>query len=71
MKKQNETLIQQGNERKILNIVSPEKYNIIIDKHINISNNENLHWYLITEKDSQNKNYFNTFWINESEINNL
>ena len=71
LKKQNETLIQQGNERKILNIVSPEKYNIIIDKHINISNNENLHWYLITEKDSKNKNYFNTFWINESEINNL
>ena len=71
LKEENETYIQQEKERKLLKLVSPEKYNIIIDKYINVLNNVNLHWYLITEKDSQNKNYLNTFWINESEIKNL
>ena len=70
LKEQNEKLMKQEKE-KILKIVSPEKYNIIIDKYINVLNNVNLHWYLITEKETKNKNYLNTFWINESEIKNL
>lgn len=58
-------------EDNISKIISPIQYNIIIDKKINMPNNITLHWYLMTEKKSENKNYNNTFWVKESEINNL
>ena len=56
-------------DKKINNKYSPLIYEILIDKSFN-----NLKWYLISLKQKNNnnedlnRNYSNTFWINEFEI---